>query len=56
MRIINYSDRAGEVILSAIDDIDDDGRRFGPASLSLQARAAAHLNHRDLENGNPGKG
>ena len=53
VRIINYSGRAGEINLSAIDD---DGRRFGPVSLSLQARAAVHLNSHDLENGNSGKG
>ena len=53
MRIINHSDRAGEVRISAIDDR---GRRFGPVSLSLAARAAAHFNSYDLENGNSGKG
>ena len=53
VRIINHSDRTGKVSISAIDD---SGQRFGPVSLSLQARAAAHLNSHDLENGNPRKG
>ena len=49
VRVINHSDRAGEVSISAIDD---SGRRFGPVSLSLQARAAVHFYSEDLENGN----
>ena len=53
VRVINNSDRAGDVTITAIDDR---GRRFGPVSLSLQARAAQHLNSQDLENGNQGKG
>jgi hypothetical protein len=53
VRIINNSDRAGEVTITAIDDR---GRRFGPVMLSLGARKAAHFNSRDLESGNSGKG
>ena len=52
-RVINYSDRTGTVTIWAIDD---DGRRSGPVSLSLNARTARHFNSHDLENGNPGKG
>lgn len=53
VRIINNSNRAGSVSITAIDD---DGRSFGPVSLSLQASEAAHFNSHDLENGNIGKG
>lgn len=53
VRIINHSDRAGSVSISAIDD---SGRRFGPVSLSLEAKAAAHFSSRDLESGNASKG
>ena len=52
-RIINYSNRAGTVNITAIDD---DGQRFGPESLSLGASEAAHFNSSDLEDGNPDKG
>ena len=53
VRIINHSNRAGDVKITAIDDR---GRRFGPVTLSLRARSAKHLSSQDLENGNPGKG
>ena len=53
VRIINNSDRAGEVDITAIDDY---GNSFGPISLSLEPRAAAHFNSGELENGNPVKG
>ena len=53
VRIINNSDRAGDVKITAIDDR---GQRFGPVTLSLEARAAQHFNSQDLEDGNPGKG
>jgi hypothetical protein len=53
VRIINHSNRAGEVSISAIDD---SGRRFGPVSLSLQARAAVHFDSQDLESGNASRG
>ena len=53
VRIINHSNRAGTVVIHAIDD---SGRRFGPASLSLDAKETAHFNSWDLERGNPSKG
>ena len=52
-RIINHSDRAGIVSILAIDD---SGVRFGPASLWLDAKATAHFNSDDLEQGNAFKG
>ena len=53
VRIINNSNRAGEVTITAIDD---EGERHGPVTLSLEARAAQHFNSDDLEDGNPDKG
>lgn len=53
LRIINHSDRPGTV---RIDAIDDSGRRFGPAHLSLDAMATTPLNSTDLEDGNASKG
>ena len=53
LRIINHSDRAGTVRIYAIDD---DGDRFGPATLSLDAKSATQLNSTDLEDGNPSRG
>ena len=53
VRVINNSNRAGDVRITAIDDR---GQRFGPVTLSLEARAAKHFSSQDLENGNPGKG
>ena len=53
VRIINHSNRAGTVVIHAVDD---SGRRFGPASLSLQAKETVHFNSRDLERGNRTKG
>ena len=53
IRIINHSDRAGTVIIRAIDD---SGRRFGPVSTSLNAKTTVHLTSRDLEQGNAAKG
>ena len=53
VRIINNSNRPGDVTITAIDDR---GRRFGPVILSLEARAGAHFNSQDLENGNSEKG
>ena len=53
VRIINHSDRSGAVSITAIDD---SGRRFGPVSLSLDAKEAVHFNSRDLESGNASKG
>ena len=52
-RIINLSDRAGEVTIHAIDDT---GNRFGPVTLSLEAKATQHFNSDDLRDGNSDKG
>ena len=52
-RIINRDDRPGTV---NIHTIDDDGRRFGPATLSLAAGQTVHFNCEDLEMGNAAKG
>ena len=52
IRIINNSDREGEVKIYGVDDA---GMRFGPATLSLQAMQTMHLNSGDLENGNADK-
>ena len=53
VRIINHSNRAGTVVIHAVDD---SGRRFGPTSLSLQAKETVHFNSGDLERGNRSKG
>ena len=53
VRVINYSDRAGEVSIVAYDD---GGREFGPVALVLDAHETAHFNSNDLEKGNEGKG
>lgn len=53
VRIINRSRRAGTV---RIDAFDDNGRSFGPAYLSLEARETRHFNSTDLERGNSSKG
>lgn len=53
VRIINNSNRAGEVTITAIDD---NGRPADRVTLSLKALGAAHFNSQDLENGNPRKG
>ena len=52
VRIINGPE-PGTVSLTAIDDT---GERFGPVSLSLDAREVVNLNSRDLEQGNAAKG
>ena len=52
VRIINRSDRPGTVRIHAIDD---EGRRFGPVSLSLNAKQTRHFNSQDLEDGNSAK-
>ena len=52
-RIINLSDRDGEVTIHAFDDT---GKRFGPATLSLEARKTRHFNSDDLRDGNTEKG
>ena len=53
LRIINHSERAGTVRIHAIDD---DGERFGPVTLSLDALQSRHFRAIDLEGGNPLKG
>ena len=53
MRIINNSERAGDV---SIEAIDDEGQTYRTITLSLEAKGAAHFNSADLENGNPEKG
>ena len=53
VRLVNRSDRGGTV---SIRGIDDTGRRFGPASLSLNANETKQLNATDLENGNSALG
>ena len=53
VRIVNRSDRAGTVTLTAIDDA---GRNAGTETLDLRAHGAVHFNSRDLERGNAAKG
>ena len=53
VRIINHSDIAGTARIYAVDDA---GRRYGPVSLSLDARAAVQFSSVELEEGNPSKG
>ena len=53
VRIINRSAQAGKVRIHAIDD---EGRRYGPVDLSLDATQTRHFNSGDLEDGNPSKG
>ena len=52
-RIINPTDSQAEVRITAFDD---EGSRFGPVTLEIDARAAAQFNSRDLETGNAEKG
>ena len=52
-RIINHSNRAGEV---SIHGIDDTGERHGPVILSLESRETRNFNVRDLEEGNAQEG
>ena len=53
LRVVNNSAEAGHVEIRAIDD---DGRAYGPVTLSIGAMAATHFNSQDLANGNPRKG
>ena len=53
VRLVNHSDQAGEVSLTAIDDT---GREFGPVNLALATRQVIHFNSSDLEMGNSAKG
>ena len=52
-RIINLSERDGEVTIHAIDDT---GQRFGPVTLSLEAKATRYVTSDDLKDGNAEKG
>ena len=52
-RIVNHSTRSGEVHIEAYDD---DGTRFGPVTLDVDADATVHFNSGDLEDGNAAKG
>ena len=53
LRVINRSAVRGEV---AIEAVDDEGDRFGPARLTIGARQTAHFKSGDLEAGNADKG
>ena len=53
IRIVNRSDRDGEVDITAIDD---SGKEAGPITLSIGADSSRHFNSEDLENGNADKG
>ena len=53
VRIINLSDKAGDVHIYATDDT---GQRFGPITLSIEANQVAYFNSQDLERGNSSKG
>ena len=53
VRIINHSDRQGTIRIHAIDDT---GRRFGPVSLTVDAKETAHFTSQDLERGAISKG
>ena len=53
VRVINRSNEAGSVLITAIDDT---GGNFGPITLRMRPRQRAHFNSWDLENGNPSKG
>ena len=53
VRVVNRSAKAGEATIEAMDD---EGNRFGPARLSLDARQAVLFSSADLEHGNDAKG
>ena len=53
VRILNRSDEAGTVSIHAIDDR---GERYGPVTLSMDAKAAVQFDSRNLEEGNASKG
>ena len=53
LRVINHSNRDGEVEITATDDF---GFRTAPVTLSIDAGKVRHFNSWDLENGNPEKG
>ena len=53
VRVTNHSPRQGRAVIHATDD---EGRRHGPVTLSLDAHATAPFNSQDLEHGNAAKG
>ena len=53
VRVINHSDEAGEIHVTAIDDT---GRRIEGAVLAIDANETVHFNSSDLEQGNAEKG
>ena len=53
VRVVNLSDRDGEVDIVAVDD---GGNRFEPTTFSLGAGRAVHFNSHDLEYGNAANG
>ena len=53
VRIINYSDEAGEVRIEAFDD---EGMAYGSLVLAIGADETVHINSVDLETGNVDKG
>ncbi|MCY4564330.1 MAG: hypothetical protein OXE40_07590, partial [Gammaproteobacteria bacterium] len=53
VRVINHSEKAGQV---RIDAFDDSGMAYGPVMLSIDAGATVHFNSGDLERGNAAKG
>ena len=53
VRVVNRSDRDGDVAITAIDD---EGVEHGPITLALEANEATHFNSTDLEEGNLDKG
>ena len=53
VRVINHSGEAGEVRIEAVDD---DGKAYGPVTLSVGANGTHHFNSEDLERGNANKG
>ena len=53
IRIVNRSDRNGNVEITAIDDSGKEGR---PITVSIGADSSRHFNSEDLENGNADKG
>ena len=53
VRIINRSEHDGTVTIHAVDDA---GNRFGPVTLSLEAKKTRHFNSDSLRDGDPDKG
>ncbi len=53
VRIVNHSNRPGEVRIAAVDDTGTEG---GELRLDIGARATVHVNSQDLESGNEAKG